>query len=234
MRCNCTEVVDNRAQAEVLKGRLVEKGCISDSLQDIIEQFGTIDRSTLLEGGSRKQETGTPLVPFITTLSTQHYQIKNIIRKHWHLLGNVRVIKTILPTNPEVIFRGVPSLRDKVASNVVDPPTKKCAFFQKLTGYHQCWKCQVCSINKNRNRRTDVFISTSPSMEHRIEPFITSSTTGIVYLLQFPCGLQYVGRTKRRYVLVNILPTSKMVLDIIQFPKIMPYIIIEIRPILFL
>lgn len=33
--------------------------------------------------------------------------------------------------------------------------------------------------------------------EHEIESFITCATEGLVYLLQCPCGLQYVGRTKR-------------------------------------
>lgn len=28
-------------------------------------------------------------------------------------------------------------------------------------------------------------------------PFVTCSTKGVVYLLQCPCGLQYIGRTKR-------------------------------------
>lgn len=197
MRCNCTEVEDYRPQADIFKKRLEEKGYDPDSLQDTIEQVGKIDRSTLLEGGSRKQEgKGTSLVPFITTFSTQHHQIKSIIHKHWHLLGNDRVIKTFLPTNPQVIFRGVPSLRDRVAPNFVYPPTKKLTFFQNLMGYHQCRRCQICSLNKSRTRKMDTFVSTSTSREHWIEAFSTCSTTGVVYLLQCPCGLQYFGRTK--------------------------------------
>lgn len=174
MRRNCTEVEDYGLQADILKKRLEEKGYDPISLQDIIEQVGKIDRSILLEGGSRKQERkGTSLVPFVTTFSTQHHRIKSIIRRHWHLLGNDRVIKTFLPANSQVIFRGVPSLRDRVAPNVVNPPTKKLAFFQNLTGYHQCRRCQICSLNKSRTRETDTFVSTSTSKEHWIEPFIT-------------------------------------------------------------
>lgn len=196
MRHNCIEIDDYRAQAGVLKDRHVEKGYDSNSLQNIIEQVGTIDRSSLLGEGTRKpNKGGAPLVPFITTFSTQHNQIKRIIRNHWHLLSNGRVIKTFLPTNPQVVFRCVPSLRDNVAPNVVDP-TKKLAFFQNLIGYHQCQKCQVCSLNRNRIRKTEVFVSTSTSVEHRIESFITCSTTGVVYLLQCLRGFQYVGRTK--------------------------------------
>lgn len=122
---------------------------------------------------------------------------KKIIRKHWHLLGNDRIINTFLPVAPQVIFRGVPSLGDRVAPNVVDPPPKKVSSFQKISGYHQCRRCQVCTLNKIRSKKTELFISTSTLREHKIESFSTCSSTGIVYLLQCPWGLQYIGRTKR-------------------------------------
>lgn len=48
MRRNCTDLSDYRVQAQILKSRLVEKGYVADSLQDIIEQVGTIDRFSLL------------------------------------------------------------------------------------------------------------------------------------------------------------------------------------------
>lgn len=85
----------------------------------------------LLDVGSRKARDRL-LIPFITTFLTQHYLIKKIIRKHWHLLGNDMIVKTFLPVNPQVIFRGVPSLQDRVAPNVVDPPSKKVSFFRNF------------------------------------------------------------------------------------------------------
>lgn len=74
---------------------------------------------------------------------------------------------------------------------------KKYLFFQNLSGYHLCRRWQICALNKSKQRKTESFVSISTSREHRIEPFITCSSTGIVYLLQCPCGLQYIGRTKR-------------------------------------
>lgn len=124
MRRNCTEMDDYIFQAGIIKNRLQEKGYDPESLQDTIEEVANIDRSVLLEGGPRKAKD-RPAIPFITTFSTQHQLIKKIIRKHWHQLGNDRIIQTFLPVNPQVIFRGVPSLRDRVAPNVVDPPTKR-------------------------------------------------------------------------------------------------------------
>lgn len=54
----------------------------------------------------------------------------------------------------------------------------------------------MCSPSGSSHRRAHKFISTSTLAEFEIKPFITCSTKGVVYLLQCPCGLQYVGRTK--------------------------------------
>lgn len=40
------------------------------------------------------------------------------------------------------------------------------------------------------------FVSASTQVGFEIEPFITCSSTGVVYLLQCPCGFKYVGKTK--------------------------------------
>lgn len=114
------------------------------------------------------------------------------MNKHWHILGNDRVLKTILPIRPQVVYRGVPSLKDRLAPNSLNPPTNKPQFFGEFTDYYQCRRCQVCSVNGCRTRRTS-FVSSVTSKEHKIEP---CSSEGVVYLLQCSCGLQYVGRTK--------------------------------------
>lgn len=46
-----------------------------------------------------------------TTFSTQQYVIKNILRKHWNVLRNDRVLAPLLPETTAVVFRGAPPLR---------------------------------------------------------------------------------------------------------------------------
>lgn len=98
---------------------------------------------------------------------------------------------------PRKFFRGAPSFRNRLAPNVLDPRVDKSTFFDQLTGFYKCRKCRVCSFNSCHDRRTQSFISTSTGQTHTIAPFVTCSTLGVVYLLQCPCGLQYIGRTKR-------------------------------------
>lgn len=47
-------------------------------------------------------------------------------------------------------------------------------------------------------RAVTKFTSTSNNKEFTISEFITCNTTHVVYALQCPCGLIYIGRTKRQ------------------------------------
>lgn len=63
------------------------------------------------------------------------------------------------------------------------------ALFTAVYPFKEMWKKEIPRYQINRK------------CEHKaiqqLQPFITCSTEGVVYLLQCPCGLQYVGRTKR-------------------------------------
>lgn len=52
-------------------------------------------------------------------------------------------------------------------------------------------------LNRCTDRKVTSFSSTSMGHDFEIEAFITCSSMGVVCLIQYPCGLQYVGRTKR-------------------------------------
>lgn len=104
MRCNCSELADYKSQAGILKNRLLEKGYDRHTLETIMEEVANLDRSTLLDVGPKKKKEGLT-IPFITTYSTQHHQIKRIISKHWHLLANDRIVNTFLPDKPQIVFK---------------------------------------------------------------------------------------------------------------------------------
>lgn len=75
-----------KLQAGILKNRLQEKDYDLGSLEATIEGIAKIDRSMLLDGGPRKAKD-RPVIPFITTYSTQHYLIK---KNHSQTLAPVR------------------------------------------------------------------------------------------------------------------------------------------------
>lgn len=46
-------------------------------------------------------------------------------------------------------------------------------------------------------RKIEKFTATSNNREFEIKHFITCNTSHVVYALRCPCGLMYIGRTKR-------------------------------------
>lgn len=72
-----------------------------------------IDRRSLL---TPKTPCITNEYSMLTSFSTQHRDIKTIIERHWEVLKNDCALGTILPEQPKVIYRGAPSLQNKISS----------------------------------------------------------------------------------------------------------------------
>lgn len=126
MRRNCTDVSDYRTQAGIILSRLEEKGYDKDSLVRVMEQVETMDRATLLNEAPREDNKG-PTLPFITTFST-HIKLRTFYADPgicWEMTELSKLSYLI----KQIVFRGVSSLRDRIAPNVVDPPTQKVSFF---------------------------------------------------------------------------------------------------------
>lgn len=69
--------------------------------------------------------------------------------KHWGVLRNDKILGSVLPYRPQVIFRGVPPLKLQVAPNILDAPNRVSSF-QKSKGYFPCRNCNACLCNKNK------------------------------------------------------------------------------------
>lgn len=149
-----------------------------------------MDRSSLLADKPSQVMDDKTSLPFVPTFSVQHRSIKKLIQKHWHLLGGDQVLKNILPAKPRTVFKGASSIGNRIAPSVQGPPKVFRCFFQHFTGYYPCRKCQVCSLNRCKDRKICSFVSTSTSRAFEVEPFITCSSEGVVYLIQWPCGIE--------------------------------------------
>lgn len=198
IRRNCTNTSDYHSQALVLKQRFLDKGYLENDIDITINKVATMDRSQMLNQDRERNPGPTNKFEWsmITGFSNQHYSIKKNFRKHWGILQNDPVLRTVIPDKPVLIYRGAPSLRHSVASNVVDPP-RTVSFFQNMKGFFPCRRCKICQINSFRGRKCETFSSTVTNKVYNIESFITCSTQYVVYLIQCPCSKQYIGRTKR-------------------------------------
>lgn len=130
--------------------------------------------------------------------SIQYKKFERIIAKHWPILKNDQTLGPVLPDRPEFIYRKAPSLRDRLAPGVVDPPkTMNNTLFKFLLGFYACGNCATCRKASKNIRRWKDFISTVTRKRYQIEGLITCTSVGVVYMLECDCSLQYVGRTSR-------------------------------------
>lgn len=66
---------------------------------------------------------------------------KNIFKRHWSKLKNYRVLGSLLPDKPAVVFRGLRSSQARIAPHVIDH-LKRPVFFHALVGYYPCQNVQ--------------------------------------------------------------------------------------------
>lgn len=125
-RRKCTRVDDFNIQANILTNRFIEKGYSFDVLSQTLSKVQELDREQfMVEKPKMTNEETNFSWPFITGYSHQHYMIKKLVCKHWHILKNDHILGSTLPDRPQVVFRGVPSLKDTLAPGFCDPPTIK-------------------------------------------------------------------------------------------------------------
>lgn len=122
-----------------------------------------MDRSSLLVDGPRQDSNESFKWSLVTSFSVQHRQVKSIISKHWNVLKSDRVLSTLLPVQAKVIHRGPPSLRSKIARNIINPPVR-ASFFHNLIGYYPCKKCGVYHNIRGRHATKEFKSTTTKSL----------------------------------------------------------------------
>ena len=69
--------------------------------------------------------------------------------------------------------------------------------FWDRAGFTACRRCKSCRQVSTHLRGLTRFTSTANGKEIEIKECIACKTTHVVYALECPCGLMYIGRTKR-------------------------------------
>lgn len=83
-----------------------------------------MDGEKLIQDTIRNTENNNTL-SLVMDFNAQHKQVERIVRKHWDIIKADRHLGAILPEKPRFTYRRAPTLRDRLARNVLDPPTKK-------------------------------------------------------------------------------------------------------------
>lgn len=107
-----------------------------------------------------------------------------------------KTLQNVVPKNPAFIYRKAPNFGDKIVKKVLDPPVRPTMFWD-CASFYACRRCKTCAKVNSPIRGLTEFTSTGNNMNLKIKDFNTCSTTHVVYVLQCPCNIMYLGRTKR-------------------------------------
>lgn len=106
LKRNCTRVDDSNIQANILTNRFIEKCYSVDVFSQTLSEVQELDRDQLLVEKPKMTNKETNFSwSFITGYSYQHYMIKKLLNKHWHILKKYHILGSTLPDRPQVVFR---------------------------------------------------------------------------------------------------------------------------------
>lgn len=133
---------------------------------------------------------------FLTGFNRQCKKLKKVVKKHWPILKSDNTLKTLLPSQPTFIYRRAPTLGNNLVHNALDVP-KQIRVFPNLKGFFKCNKCLPCRVSQWTSKKKESFRSISTGKEYKNKKLITCNSTHVTYVLEYPCRLEYVGRTTK-------------------------------------
>ncbi|OCT74695.1 hypothetical protein XELAEV_18033683mg [Xenopus laevis] len=118
--------------------------------------------------------------------------MEQAINKFWPILQADKQFGHLFKQTPLFCYKKGQSLKDILCPS--DTRLQKPRFFGKSkTGTFPCMSCNCCSSIIKGN----VVNHPTRGYEIKIKTYATCNTTHVVYLLKCPCGMGYVGQTKR-------------------------------------
>ena len=187
--CNTESEFENQS-AEMCE-RFREKGYNDYTLKDSLKRIKPLDRTSLLAPKPSSASKGPPIV-MSTTFSPISQSIKQVVKKHWHILSSDPEIGGAFPT--------LPIFANKRAANLSDKLIKRDVYIQPQhflntlpSGNFPCRSC----INCNAMIVGDTFSHPHTGKTIKVKGRITCKTKYVVYLIKCPCGYCYIGKTTR-------------------------------------
>ncbi|MEE6516773.1 hypothetical protein FKM82_026498 [Ascaphus truei] len=165
-------------------------------VMEAIDQANKTDRTTLIQSTKRTPvDVDKVFLPFITQFNGMSQDISKVLNKHWGILQSDPILNSILPSRPQIVYKKARNLKSQIAPSCSkkNSGSGQTMWLGDLKGYYPCKKCIGCSFGY----KCKGFKSNVTGKSFVIQTFITCKFNFCCYLLECPCGLQYVGRTGR-------------------------------------
>lgn len=193
LRRNCSTDSEFQSKAVDMKERFLSRGYSEYNVSRAFTKASRTDRSSLLV---KKQPAVSPQrLCFSTEFSPRTGEVKNVILKHWHVLQNDPTLMNICAQPPIFSCRKSRSIKDRVVHSMIQrrPISPPSWLSTPPVGFFRCGRCVHCSNSND----TKYFTHPRTGKKYSINSFINCNSTHVVYMLKCPCGLVYIGQTKR-------------------------------------
>ncbi|XP_075431149.1 uncharacterized protein LOC142468425 [Ascaphus truei] len=196
MKINCTDDANFKIQTKFLEERFYEKDSNKQTVQSAIQKVENLKRDDLLIDVSKNQDKKDFNFSFITNYNRQAGKIVNIVNKYWHIIKNDEIIGDMVPDKPVVIFKRAKTLKDKLAPSALPKNNLTInRWLPSIKGFFGCTTYKACVYRATDKHQ---FVCNVTKKKYTINKHITCRSNYIIYLIECPCGLQYVGKTKRQ------------------------------------
>ena len=193
--CHSTE--DLCEKASEMRDRFLQRGYQTTWVDQGYNAALHKPRSELLTT-SNKDKNKKFSVTCITTYSPHSQAMKSVFQKHWHILKSDPELSTAFSDPPLFVFKRDRNLKDSLVKAYFTDHKPAQSIQTRLcplpTGNYRCGHCAQC----NNTTKAAHFRHPHTGKKYPIKSVITCDSTHVVYMIQCPCGLAYIGKTTRK------------------------------------
>lgn len=177
-----------------LMDRLRQRGYDENSISRAFTRAVEQDRKQLISGKRKKKQKEERCV-FSFEFSPMSNNIRQIVRKYWHILESDSDLSSKTNCPPIISFRRSKNLRDEqVRGRFYDKDkkyTKNWLNEYAPKGNHKCGNCSCC---KQMMKGEIVHMG---GVQHVVKDLIPCRSNFLVYAIFCPCSMYYIGKTIR-------------------------------------
>ncbi|KAL2101113.1 hypothetical protein ACEWY4_002874 [Coilia grayii] len=182
----CTHTADFESELRKMYKQFSLRGYPQTWLNDALEKVRNTD--------PRPKRDKKFSVACTTTYTAHSHQIKDCIRKHWHILGSDPTCSTLFAEPPLFSHYRAKNVRDFLVRADCHKKTNRDGRLRNITGFFPCRTCAAC---RNSTKKATSFSCAATGKQFSIKQFTTCNTSNVIYLITCPCNKQYVGKTSR-------------------------------------
>ena len=186
----CSSDTTFEDECKTMEARLKARGYSNRCIQNAKVKALSKSRTNLLAPNLSTLESNKP-IRFITTYNRHSGALRNILKKHWNVLGCETTLNDALSRAPTITYKRSRNLKDRLCANV-DLQVKATHTIANLVGFYPCKSCKACKTSEPVRE----YINKLSGKTSTINKFLTCTSDHVVYALICPCLLWYVGSTK--------------------------------------